>query len=102
MSMSTGCCSMAPQYATCQATSLPNDLQPSEDDQLLHKERSLVWYLVSWNVRTLLDTAGSIETARQGCDQVVDVLEVCVYVHVCMCVCVFITRQLFAFNYMPV
>ena len=64
-------------------------LQPSEDDQLSAQrtklKRSSVWYLASWNVRTLLDTTGSIETARQRCDlsdaedrkidQVVDVLE---------------------------
>ena len=89
MSMSTGCRPMAPLNATCQATSPPEDLQPSEDDQLSAQrtklKRSSVWYLASWNVRTLLDTTGSIETARQRCnlsdaearkiDQVVDVLE---------------------------
>ena len=47
-------------------------LQPSEDDQLSAQrtklKRSSVWYLASWNVRNLLDTTGSIETARQRCD----------------------------------
>lgn len=28
-----------------------------------------VWYMVSWNVRTLVDIEGSIETARQRCDE---------------------------------
>ena len=88
MSTSTGCRSMAPLNATCQATSPPEDLQPSEDDQPFAQrtklKRSSVWYLTSWNVRSLLDTTGSIETARQRCesdaedrkiDQVVDVLD---------------------------
>ena len=28
-----------------------------------------VWYVASWNVRTLLDMEGSIETARQDCNE---------------------------------
>ena len=36
-------------------------------------QRSLAWVLASWNVRTLLDVEGPIETARQGDDmQLVD------------------------------
>ena len=80
---------MVPLNATCQAISPPEDLQPPEDNQLFAQrtklKRSSTWYLASWNVRTLLDTTGSIETARQRCDlsdeedrridQVVDVLE---------------------------
>ena len=80
---------MAPLNATCQAISPPEDLQPSEDDQHLAQrtklKRSSTWYLASWNIRSLVDTTGSIETARQMCDlrdvedrridQVVDVLE---------------------------
>lgn len=31
-----------------------------------------VWYLASWNVRTLLDVEGSIQTARQGREVSVD------------------------------
>lgn len=34
-----------------------------------------MWFLASWNVRTLLDTDGPVETARQGENNVVVVDE---------------------------
>ena len=89
MSKSTGCRLMAPLITPCHALSPPEVLQPSEDVQQLAQRtklrRNCVWHLASWNVRTLLDTVGPIETARQRCvgwdtedrriDQVIDVLE---------------------------
>ena len=39
---------------------------PSCAHRARQSRMSSVWYLESWNVRTLLDAEGSIETARQG------------------------------------
>ena len=33
-------------------------------------ERSAVWYVGTWNIRTFLDNEGSVETARQGRERV--------------------------------
>lgn len=71
MSTSTGCRTMAPLNATCQTCSPPEGLQPSEEEpsNVAHstkrKQRRSVWNMASWNVRSLVDLEGSIETARQ-------------------------------------
>ena len=89
MGKSTGRRLMAPLITPCHAFSPPEGLQPSENVQQLAQRtklrRNCVWHLASWNVRTLLDTVGPIETARQRCvgrdaedrriDQVIDILE---------------------------
>ena len=56
----------------CQARTPVEDLQSSqgESSYFAHgasrMRGSSVWVLASWNVRTLLDIDGSIETARKG------------------------------------
>lgn len=40
-----------------------------------NEQETSVWFLASWNVRTLLDVDGPVETARQGDDSVVVVDE---------------------------
>ena len=70
---------MAP-LGSCQDCFPAEALQPSQGEPSLNAHgaskvlRSSVWVLASWNVRTLLDVDGPIETARQGADdmQVVD------------------------------
>ena len=64
---------------SCQECSPAEALHTSQDERSFgaHRasrvQRSSVWTLASWNVRTLLDVEGPIETARQGDDmQVVD------------------------------
>ena len=64
---------------SCQECSPAEALHTSQDERPFgaHRasrvQRSSVWTLASWNVRTLLDVEGPIETARQGDDmQVVD------------------------------
>lgn len=62
-----------------QECSPAEDLHPSQDDtsqgalRASRVRRSDVWFLASWNVRTLLDVDGPIETARQGSE--VDVVD---------------------------
>ena len=72
MSTSTGCRLMTPLNASCHTCPPPEDLQPSEGkpSYALRKKQNkgFIWYLASWNVRSLLDREGSIETARQGCE----------------------------------
>ena len=69
--MSTGCRQMAP-LTSCQECSPAEDLHPSQEERSKGAHRasrarkSDVWFLASWNVRTLLDVDGPIETARQG------------------------------------
>jgi len=59
---------------SCQDCSPAEDLHPSQGEKSIHARRaskvlgSSVWVLASWNVRTLLDVDGPIETARQGAD----------------------------------
>lgn len=55
----------------CRNCSPAEDLHTSQDippcaHRARQSRRSFVWYLASWNVRTLLDAEGLIETARQG------------------------------------
>ena len=62
---------MAP-LMSCQECSPAEDLHPSQDERsqgalrTSQARRSGVWFLASWNVRTMLDVDGPIETARQG------------------------------------
>ena len=55
----------------CQGCSPAEDLHTSQGEPSFgahragQKHNSFVWYLASWNVRTLLDVEGSIRTARQ-------------------------------------
>ena len=64
---------------SCQECSPAEVLHTSQDERSIgaHRasrvQRTSVWTLASWNVRTLRDVEGPIETARQGDDmQVVD------------------------------
>ena len=64
---------------SCQECSPAEVLHTSQDERSIgaHRasrvQRTLVWTLASWNVRTLQDVEGPIETARQGDNmQVVD------------------------------
>ena len=64
---------------SCQECSPAEVLHTSQDERSIgaHRasrvQRTSVWTLASWNVRTLLDVEGPIESARQGDDvQVVD------------------------------
>ena len=58
-----------------QGCSPAEDLQTSQGETSTNARRtsrtrdSSVWHMVTWNVRTLVDTEGSIETARQRCDE---------------------------------
>ena len=58
--------------SACQARTPAEDLQSSqgESSHFAHRASKMrgssVWVLASWNVRTLLDIDGSIETARNG------------------------------------
>ncbi len=70
--MSTGCRQMAP-LMSCRDSSPAEVLHPSQDDisqgaYRTGQGKSGVWFLASWNVRTLLDVDGPIETARQQND----------------------------------
>ena len=55
-------CSPAEALQTSQGETSTNALRTSRF------RRSNVWHMVTWNVRTLVDIKGSIETARQRCD----------------------------------
>ena len=70
MSTSTGCRTMAPLNAACQAYSPPEGLQPPEDEPSscalsTKRKQKCVWNLASWNIRSLVDVEGSIHGARQ-------------------------------------
>ena len=55
--------------ATYQACSPAEALHPSQgrSSNCAHRTSSMcVWFIASWDVRTLLDVEGSVETARQG------------------------------------
>ena len=60
-----------------QECSPAEDLHPSQDEstqgarRASQARRSGEWFLASWNVRTLLDVDGPIETASHGCGVVV-------------------------------
>ena len=74
MNVSPGCRLMAP-LSSCQVCPPAEVLQasrvgPSKNaHRTKQRRKSLVWGLASWNVRTLLDVEGSLETAR-SCDEV--------------------------------
>ena len=59
---------------SCQGCSPAEDLQTSqgESSNVAHRTRqkrgSCVWYMATWNVRTLLDMEGPVGTARHSCD----------------------------------
>ena len=56
---------------TYQACSPAEALHPSQgrSSNCAHRTcNTCVWFIASWNVRTLLDVEGSVETARQSCD----------------------------------
>ena len=57
---------------SCQGCASAEALHPSQSSpsSCAHRTGHLnfVWYLASWNVRTLLDVEGSVETAKQGND----------------------------------
>ena len=78
--MSSGCGQMA-SLNSCQERSPAEDLHPSQDERSLDAYRanqvvrSGRWVLASWNVRTLLDVDGPIETARRGQGDGVDVVD---------------------------
>ena len=61
--------------SSCQDCSPVEALHTSQDEPTFcaHRASRLcgfsVWYVASWNVRTLLDMEGSIETARQDCNE---------------------------------
>ena len=58
-------------FSSCQDCSPAEDLHPSQGEpphsahRVSRTHRLSVWYLASWNIRTLLDVEGPIETARQ-------------------------------------
>ena len=58
--------------SSCQGCSPAEGLHPSQGESSVSAHRAsqmrdvAVWYMATWNVRTLLDMDGSIETARQG------------------------------------
>ena len=55
---------------TYQACSPAEALHPSQgrSSNCAHRTcNTCVWFIASWNVRTLLDVEGSVETARQSC-----------------------------------
>ena len=64
---------MAP-LGSSQDCSPAEALHPSQGEPSLGALRASqmrgfsLWYVASWNVRTLVDVEGSIETARGGCD----------------------------------
>ena len=90
MNSSTGCRLMA-LLNSCQVSSSTEDLHVSDEEtppcacRAKRKHKFSVWYLATWNVRSVLDVEGSVETARQGSeaatsedrriDQVVGVLD---------------------------
>ena len=55
--------------SSCQGCSPAEGLHPSQGESSVSASQMrdvTVWYMATWNVRTLLDMDGSIETARQG------------------------------------
>ena len=58
-------------YQSCSPAEALHSSQ-GEPSNSAHRTRQmrgvLVWHMASWNVRTLVDVEGSIETARQNCD----------------------------------
>ena len=62
---------MAP-LNSCQVCFPTEELQASWNEpsfnarRTKHKQKSLVWCFASWNVRSLVDVEGSIETARKS------------------------------------
>ena len=73
MTESTGCRPMAPLNA-CRVCSPTEDLHTSwEEPSIAHrtkqKSKSSLWYLASWNVRSLIDKEGSFRTANDKCER---------------------------------
>ena len=73
MAESTGCRPMAPLNA-CRICSPTEDLHTSwEEPSIAHrtkqKSKSSLWYLASWNVRSLIDKEGSVRTANDKCER---------------------------------
>ena len=66
MSLGTWCRSMVP-LNQCRACSLPEESTPSNSAlRRQWKSELALWRLATWNLRTLLDVEGSIQTSRQG------------------------------------
>ena len=70
--LNSGCC-LTESLNSCQGWSTAEALhtsqgEPSVGAHTVSLRRFSVWYMATWNVRTLLDVDGFIETARQGCD----------------------------------
>ena len=70
MSMSMGYRQMV-SLGSCQVCSPQMGLQPTESEppftahRTRHKRKAAVWSLASWNVRSLVDVEGPVQTARQ-------------------------------------
>lgn len=71
MSTSTRCRRLA-SLDSCQACLSQMGLQPTEGEApaTAHRakwwQQATVWYLATWNFRSLLDVEGPVQTARQG------------------------------------
>ena len=65
-----GYCQMV-SLGSCQVCSPQMGLQPTESEppftahRTRHKRKAAVWSLASWNVRSLVDVEGPVQTARQ-------------------------------------
>ena len=72
LNLSTGCRSMA-LLGSSQDCPPAEALHPSQGGPSLGALRASkmrgfsLWYVASWNVKTLVDVEGSIETVRHGC-----------------------------------
>ena len=71
MSVSTGCRLMAPLHSF-QVCSPAEELQPSQGvcnaQRVRRKQKTVSWKLCTWNLRSMVDTMGSVEIASQGTD----------------------------------
>ena len=72
MYLGTGRCSMA-SLTACQTCSPAEDLQPSQASShhahRARKRKPSSWHLGSWNVRSMVDTEGSVKIASSGGDR---------------------------------